>query len=128
MKVLLVLLIFSLNGCYLANGSPPDTDYWLKNGKKLSFKDNQNCGNQIFPNLGDRYIYLYKKRHQVGFIEFYKNKAESDEYNFYIEKAFRLLRQCYYDLGYRFRPPLYWCLAQDGDNTKICMENMKYRN
>lgn len=36
--------------------------------------------------------------------------------------------QCYYDLGYRFKAPLTWCLTQDGDNTKICIENMKYRN
>ena len=36
--------------------------------------------------------------------------------------------ECIYKLGYRFNSPLYWCLAQDGDNTKICIDNMKYRN
>jgi hypothetical protein len=85
------------------------------------------CGLKAFSTLDDRYHYLFRKKEQVGHIEFYKNKNEVNEYEAYLKIAFSLRDQCYYELGYRFNAPLYWCLAQDGNNTKTCRENMKYR-
>ncbi|MDY4278009.1 MAG: hypothetical protein SOX68_03535 [Faecalicoccus sp.] len=126
-KIILLLVIF-LQSCYLANGSPSENEYWFRDSEKLSYKDSKKCSSQVFPNLGERYIYLYNKRQRVGFIEFYKNKKEAEEYNIYLDKAAKLLSKCYYGLGYRFKAPPYWCLAQDGDNTRICIENMRYRN
>ncbi|OBX06371.1 hypothetical protein QV08_10470, partial [Gallibacterium salpingitidis] len=60
--------------------------------------------------------------------EIYKNKNEYKRYREVTRLNEKYYEQCLYDSGFRFRPPLVWCLAQDGDNTKICMENMKYRN
>ncbi|OOR95008.1 hypothetical protein B0186_11465 [Canicola haemoglobinophilus] len=128
MKKLIFIFSLLLSGCYLANGSPPDTKYWLRNGKQISFEDIVHCDEQVFPYLGERYEYLSRKRQKIGFIDFSENKDEFEEYENYLNKAFSLVNQCYYNLGYRFQPPLVWCLAQDGDNTKICLENMKYRN
>ncbi|OOS02140.1 hypothetical protein B0186_00575 [Canicola haemoglobinophilus] len=130
MKKLILFLPLFVAGCflpYMGNGSPPETKYWLKNGKKMSFEDISHCDKQVFPYLGERYEYLYRKRQKIGFIEFYENKNESEEYENYLNKASKLLSQCYYNLGFRFNPPLTWCLAES-DNTKICLENMKYRN
>lgn len=128
MKKIILFIIPFISGCYLANGSPSESKYWLRNGKTISIEDNKKCSENIYPNLGGRYNYLYEKRKQVGFVEFYKNREEFKEYEIYLRMADKLLNQCFYDLGYRFKAPLYWCLAQDGDNTRICMENMKYRN
>ena len=62
-------------------------------------------------------------------IEMIKNhKKEYSEYLIILNKISELNRECFYNLGYRFRAPLYWCLAQDGDNSRICLENMKYKN
>lgn len=130
MRKIIFLLPLLLSGCYLANGAPPATDFWVKNGKKISTEEYSICSNKVYPNLGGRYKYLYEKREQLGFSEFYKNKEEWDEYYSYLVMATRLIAKCLYEeLGYRFKPPLYWCLAQDGaDNTRVCLDNMKYRN
>lgn len=127
MNKFLVCLTLLLSGCYVANGSPSETEFWMKNGKKISYEDARFCGVKVFSALGDRYKFLYRKKQEIGFIEFYKNKTEAEEYDVFLEKAFLALGGCYYELGYRFKGPLYWCLAQDGNNTKTCMENMKYR-
>lgn len=128
MKKVIFLFSLLLSGCYLANGSPGEMNFWVKDGKKISFEKYNVCAKKVFPSLGDRYIYLYKKKEQLGWIEFYKNKREAEEYDSYLSIAFKFVDKCLYDSGYRFRPPLIWCLAQDGNNTKICIENMKYRN
>ena len=36
---------------------------------------------------------------------------------------------CYYDLGYRFTAPIYWCLSLDSSiNKEVCEQYKKYRN
>lgn len=62
MKVLLVLLVFLLNGCYLANGSPSESKYWLRNGKTISIEDNKKCSENIYPNLGGGDIIIFMKK------------------------------------------------------------------
>lgn len=125
MKVITLFLTLLISGCYLANGSPPDTEYWYKNGHRLSSEDAGFCAKKAFENLGERYDVLYKKRKQIGFEEFYKNKEEFQEYNLFLDKAFNKKSQCYYDLGYRFNAPYYWCVVES--NMRICKENQKYR-
>lgn len=127
MKVLLVLLIFLLNGCYLANGSPSSSEYWLKSGKKISYAELSTCNERVYMSFGNRYFYLREKlRMQIP------NENNKDEYNEYLDYLHRsqpLISKCYFDLGYRFTAPYYWCLAQDngGKNMEICKINQKYR-
>ncbi|SUB34674.1 Uncharacterised protein [[Pasteurella] mairii] len=83
------------------------------------------CEEKIYSLLGERFLYLREKD---------KNNSSSlspqerTEYYGYFLKSREQVSNCFYNLGYRFKAPLYWCLAQDGDNSRICMENMKYRN
>ncbi|MGX2975596.1 hypothetical protein ACWIUH_10665 [Ursidibacter arcticus] len=127
MKRFIFMFCFLLTGCYLANGSPSESNYWVKEGKKISFLEKKNCQVNAYSNFDKRFFYLLEKEEREP-IEFRKNELEYQEYLKYLNIESKLISKCYYDLGYRFRPPLYWCLAQDGDNTRICTENMKYRN
>lgn len=124
-----VIFIFSLllSGCYLANGSPSETAYWFKNKQKISYSEAKNCLNNVRSKSDKRFFYLLEKEKRNP-IEFRENREEYQEYSKYLKIEDKLINQCYYNLGYRFNPPLVWCLAQDGDNTRICVENMKYRN
>lgn len=124
-SILLVSLL--LSGCYLANGSPNETEYWIKNGKKITYTEKKNCLDKAHVSLGSHFVYLLNKFDKDPIL-FLDNKLDSKEFSDYLKQESKLISKCYYDLGYRFRPPLYWCLAQDGDNTNICLENMKYRN
>ncbi|MDA3977540.1 hypothetical protein [Gallibacterium sp. AGMB14963] len=133
MKYIVFIICFLLSGCYLANGSPSESTFWIKNQLRISKIDNKKCQKIVLDSYfpikdKERLIYLDEKSQKIGQIEFMKNKSEYEEYSILLERGFSLMRKCYYDLGYRFKAPLYWCLAQDGDNTKVCMENMKYRN
>ncbi|WP_025267121.1 hypothetical protein [Bibersteinia trehalosi] len=124
MNKYLTCLVLLLSGCYLANGSPSDIKFWMKDGQIISVREIWNCEQKAYASLGERSLFLYNK---------FRNKEslsneEYKELSKYIPKATLIVRQCYYDLGYRFKAPLSWCLAQDGDNTKVCIENMKYRN
>ena len=38
------------------------------------------------------------------------NKAKYDRYNSLVDKVSVLSSKCFYDLGYRFNAPFYWCL------------------
>ena len=125
-KLLLLILTLILSGCYLANGSPSLSKFWLKNGKSFSMKERDDCLAKADNVLGERFFYLRKKDNEDS-DKFYET-PEYQEFLVYLKKESRLMNKCFYDLGYRFQAPLYWCLAQDGDNTKICIENMKYRN
>lgn len=128
MKRILFLSLL-LSGCYLANGSPSSYHYWLKNDKVITYNDMKFCEKKVYLTLGERFKYLSKMMEINGWISMRENyRKEYNEYIAYITKASPYISYCYYELGYRFRPPIYWCLAQDGDNTRICTENMKYRN
>ena len=133
-RFLLFILTISLSSCYLANGSPNSFIYWVKNNKKISFVDVKKCSK-----LSKKYVLNNKNKWElynelrnkfnedpIKMINF--NKEEYKQYENLVYKLEKNKNKCYYDLGYRFQAPLYWCLAQDGDNTKICIENMKYRN
>ncbi len=132
-KLLLLSLIIVLSGCYMANGSPSSFNYWLKNNKRVSSNDVEKCSQ-----ISEKYVLKTKKEQEVynylrakfnkdpiKMINYYKEEYE--QYQYIIHKLGVFHYKCYYDLGYRFQAPLYWCLAQDGDNTRICRENMKYR-
>ncbi len=127
MKLLLILLVFLLNGCYLANGSPSESNYWIKEGRKISYTDRKKCKDEVHNTFDERFFYLLNKFNN-DYLNLRKNVEEYKEFETYLEKESLLISQYYYNLGYRFKAPLYWCLAQDGDNTRICTENMKYRN
>ena len=137
MKLLLVLLVFLLNGCYLANGSPNSTEFWVKDGKRISYEERQFCFEKNKSKLKkkdkERFEYLKNRYKRLGYsndgfsIMRTEYPNEYQEY-LYLSGLIPSNAHCYYELGYKFRPPIYWCLAQDGDNTRICMENMKYRN
>lgn len=133
MKNIILLSILLLSGCYILNGSPSQPRYWLKNGIGLSYKDADYCykkskAEALNKKELDKFIYLDNKFKKDPIDMLNNHKNEYREYNNLMNKISLLHRQCFYDLGYRFQAPLYWCLAQDGDNTRICMENMKYRN
>ncbi|MDO9832535.1 hypothetical protein Q7381_11880 [Glaesserella parasuis] len=128
MKVLLVLLVFLLNGCYLANGSPSSVEFWVKNGNKISINEVRSCQEKSFLSLGKRFEFLKSQFYKNGEYHPDQNSIYYKEYSEYRREASRRNAQCFYGLGYRFKAPLYWCLAQDGDNTRICTENIKYRN
>ncbi|MFU2046778.1 hypothetical protein [Avibacterium gallinarum] len=123
MKKIIFLFSLSLSGCYLANGSPDPTNYWVKDGEKIPFKYFKNCDDFAKAQMGNHYFYLENK-----FNNSTSDKREDDEFMKLYRKKNALVNQCLYDIGYRFRPPLKWCLAQDGNNTRTCIENMKYRN
>ncbi|AWW34553.1 hypothetical protein CT138_06650 [Mannheimia varigena] len=127
-------LIFSLliSGCYLANGSPNSYTFWIKDGRHISTSEMRYCFEKNKSKLGSenkkRLEYLENLYEKLGYLNM---KAEyPNEYEEYRElrKSLSSNSSCYYDLGYRFKAPLYWCMAQDGDNTRICSENAKYRN
>ncbi|QLB42029.1 hypothetical protein HV560_03915 [Mannheimia pernigra] len=127
MKNKILLLSFLLSGCYLANGSPNESNYWVKDNNKISYTDKKKCKDEVHGTFDERFFYLLNK-FDNDYLNLRKNVEEYKEFEVYLEKESQLISQCYYALGYRFKAPLYWCMAQDGDNTKTCMENMKYRN
>ena len=93
MRFILCVSIMLLSGCYMANGSPNSTYYWVKNGRGLSYKDKVYCSKLIHDG---KEIYINAK--------------------------------CYYELGYRFTAPIYWCFALDSStNRETCREYEKYR-
>ncbi|BFQ92709.1 hypothetical protein [Gallibacterium anatis] len=130
MKTSFIILFFLLSGCVLT-GTRPDFTYWEapKNiDKSQEIVIWKNCGDSSYHMLNKDQQKILDKGNEF-WKEIYKNK---DEYSKY-EEAFNIYikyrSQCLYDFGLRFKPPLHWCLAQDGDhNLKICIENMKYRN
>lgn len=124
MKKSLVILSLFLSGCYLGNGSPSSVEFWVKNNKSISATEIWKCEREVYATIDQRSLALYNKFRNGDRL----TDNEHKEFFNYTELATPLVRKCYYDLGYRFRPPLYWCLAQDGNNTSICMDNMKYRN
>ena len=133
MKWIMLVITTFLTGCYLANGSPSPATYWVKNGKSISYEEAKKCyiqskGNILNKFNLDRFNYLEDKynKNPIKMIDEYKN--EYSEYIHFLDAISILNRECFYHSGYRFRAPIQWCLAQDGDNTKICIDNMKYRN
>lgn len=133
MKKLVILVSMFVSGCYLANGSPPSSNYWVKEGNKINYRDSKECyiksRNKILNEVNeDRFNYLEEKYNKDPIDMIKNHKKEYSEYLIILNKISELNRECFYNLGYRFRAPLYWCLAQDVDNSRICLENMKYKN
>ncbi|SUB34672.1 Uncharacterised protein [[Pasteurella] mairii] len=128
MKIIFLLPLM-LSSCYLANGSPSSYNYWLKDDKVITYNDIQFCESKVYFTLGERFKYLLKMKLEKGWILMRENyRHEYDEYITYIKNASPQISQCYYDLGYRFTAPYYWCLAPDSKgNFKTCEINQKYR-
>lgn len=135
MKKLLFILSLIISGCYLSNGSPKSYTFWIKDGKYISYEEMKFCFEQSKSMLERkdrlRLEYLESRYEKLGYSKdgFSIMRSEyPNEYQEYIELGELVPSgsRCYYELGYRFKPSIYWCLAQDGNNTKICMENMKY--
>ncbi|BFQ92711.1 hypothetical protein QRO24_02285 [Gallibacterium anatis] len=132
MKILLTFLLSTfLSGCYLANGPPSSYNYWIKNGRKVSVEDRDKCYLLAIKslNISERkeFYYLNNKFNENPINMINNHKSDYEKYSFLIKKVGQQSNQCYYDLGYRFIPPLTWCLVQNGDSANICIENMKYR-
>ncbi|HJF73755.1 hypothetical protein [Gallibacterium anatis] len=131
-NLLLVLLLVLLSGCYLANGPPPSSTYWVKNGVRISYQEAYVCykkskAKSLDENELKRFTYLENKFKENPIDMINNHKDEYEDYYNLLDKISKLNSQCFYDLGYRFRPPLKWCLVQNGDSANICIENMKYR-
>ena len=71
MKLLLVLLVFLLNGCYLANGSPNSTEFQVKDGKRISYEDRQFCFEKNKSKLKkkdkEQFEYLKNRYERLGY-------------------------------------------------------------
>ncbi|WP_044470371.1 hypothetical protein [Mannheimia massilioguelmaensis] len=131
MRKLSTIFSLLLLGCYLANGSPNAYTFWIKDGRHISASEMKFCFDKNKSKLGSankkRLEYLETRYEKLGYL-----KMKTEYPNEYQE--YRSLRElipsntsCYYELGYKFSAPLYWCMAQDGDNASICRENAKYR-
>ncbi|WP_373099326.1 MULTISPECIES: hypothetical protein [Pasteurellaceae] len=126
MRLKYFFLSFLISGCYLANGSPPSSYYWLKSGNKITYTDMQYCQNKIYEKLGRHFLYLKNKQESEGWSNMIDNfPLEYQEYSQYLENAKPLISRCYFDLGYRFTAPYYWCIAES--NMDTCKINQKYR-
>ncbi|UXN36047.1 hypothetical protein N8E87_07515 [Avibacterium paragallinarum] len=130
MRIIILLLPLLLSGCYLANGSPPSFRYWLPPKEMNEEQEKKiwgDCDRKSYDMLDKTQRVLFDKG-DTSWDEVYKNRDEYKKYQEVLYLNQKYLFQCLYDSGLRFKPPLRWCLAQDGNNTKICIENMKYRN
>ncbi|MFC0308678.1 hypothetical protein ACFFHK_03010 [Gallibacterium trehalosifermentans] len=129
-KIILLFYLLLLSGCYLANGSPSSFKYWYAPENINEMKQEKiwnDCSDMAYSILDSNQKKILD-RGKVSWETVYENKDEYKILEDAIELHQRYLFQCLYNSGFRFRPPLYWCLAQDGDNTRTCIENMKYRN
>ncbi|WP_406812370.1 hypothetical protein [Histophilus somni] len=127
MRITLFIIALILSGCYLANGSPNSSNFWKKVYGTYNIGDWKHCQRESYDKLNSTQRELLDKGDK-NWEEVYSNQDEYKLYKEYIDLEDTYFSDCLYTLGYRFRPPLSWCLAQDGNNTKICINNMKYRN
>ncbi|KGQ71297.1 hypothetical protein OA57_03500 [Chelonobacter oris] len=129
MKKLSIIFPFIISGCYLANGSPSQYKFWVKHHTSVEERKNDwaSCRKISNNNFSESDKSLLEKG-KTNWENLYSKKQDYEHYSYLIKKKDAYFRNCIYQLGYRFKAPLYWCLAQDGDNTGICMENLKYRN
>lgn len=130
MKYIVFIICFLLSGCYLANGSPSSFKFWYAPENISDVKKEKiwnDCDYMAYSILDSNQKKIFDKGNS-SWEKVYENKDEYKIFKEAIKLHQRYLFQCLYNSGLYFRPPLKWCLAQDGDNTKVCMENMKYRN
>ena len=122
--------IFILYGCYLANGSPSEAEFWIKknNTKENELREMKYCSSKSIESLNESQRFYFENGEKNFFLWYENNKEKYKLYSDASKLYSKYLYECLYQLGYRFRAPIQWCLAQDGDNTKICIDNMKYRN
>ncbi|MFA9500272.1 hypothetical protein ACERCG_07600 [Mannheimia sp. E30BD] len=124
--IILSLSLLILGGCYLANGSPQATTYFLKNSRQISYDDMKYCTNKVYKSLGIRFLSLSNKGKSEGLANMkYNNPSEYQEYSKYLDYAEPIISQCYFELGYKFTAPYYWCIAES--NMETCKINQKYR-
>ncbi|MBN6711952.1 hypothetical protein JFL47_14205 [Haemophilus haemoglobinophilus] len=129
MKKLILFLPLFIAGCflpYMGNGTPSSYKFWVKKDDSLRGQEWRYCSNKANEQL-DKFQQELIDEGNKNWSELYKNKEKYQMYEDTIKLNSKYLFQCLYKSGYRFNPPLTWCLAES-DNTKICLENMKYRN
>lgn len=130
MKHIIFCSLF-LSGCYLANGSPSSSNYWIKDGKSISYKDASECYAKSQARAlsvdaeKSRFSYLERKFNDNPIDMINNHKDDYFEYVMLSKSISKLNKECFYHLGYRFQAPLYWCVAES--NMKTCRENQKYR-
>ena len=113
-------------------GSPGAHIFWVKDRKVISYNEIEFCfeksKGKLNQNERTKFDDLERKYKKLGYL-IMKNKYP-DEYKEY-DKLRNLIPSntaCYYNLGYRFTAPIYWCMALDSPtNAKYCRENEKYR-
>ena len=127
MKKYIILMNLFLSGCYLANGSPNSDKFWIKDNDVNRKKEWKYCTEKAYSRL-TKQQQIYINQGEDNWDDLYRDKEKYKLYENAIKLDSMYFSECIYKLGYRFNAPLYWCLAQDGDNTKICIDNMKYRN
>ncbi|WIM84872.1 hypothetical protein QP020_02240 [Gallibacterium anatis] len=130
MRKIFILFSFLLSGCYLANGSPSSYVFW-ESPKNITEEEDKKIWDDCYDGAIYRLSDIQKKLFDKGsksWEEVYENESEYKIFEEAVNLHQKYFFQCLYNSGYRFRPPLIWCLAQDGNNTRICIENMKYRN
>lgn len=126
--LILSCLILVLSGCYLGNGPPSEVEFWTQNGKKISNEEQTVCDKKVealYLTRDERVLYHRLRdefrKDPIGIIH---NQEKYNKYSAILDKISVLSSKCYYDLGYSFKAPFYWCL--NGNNMHICKENIKY--
>ncbi len=125
--LILSCLILVLSGCYLGNGPPPEDEFWVQNNQKISDSEQRVCykkvetlyltrnERELFHNLQDEFM--------KDPMKMMDNQEKYNKYKLLLHKISVLSSKCFYDLGYHFAAPFYWCLA---GNMDICKMNSGY--
>lgn len=129
MKTIILFIPLLISGCYLANGPPSQYEFWAKPQATIeeARKDWKFCGKQSSSDFSESDKALLQQG-ETNWEDLYSRKQDYKRYSDLINKKDAHFRNCIYQLGYRFKAPISWCLAHIGDNIDICMENMKYRD
>ena len=124
--LILSCLILVLSGCYLANGPPSEVEFWTQNGKKISNEEQTVCDKKVealYLTRDERVLYhKLQDEFEKDPMKVIDNQEKYNEYNSLSDKIATLSRKCFYDLGYHFAAPFYWCLA---GNMDICKMNAR---
>lgn len=94
MKKCILLFPLLLVGCYLANGAPLSTNYWVKQGEIITSNEQTFCHKKIYGSFNHRFNYLDNL--------FWNDKLSSieyEEYSQYLRIAKPMISKCYFDLG-----------------------------
>ncbi len=114
--------VFFISGCslkYTFAGVPASYTFWNKNGKKVSHNDSKYCR--------DNSVLTKEEKNRLSdLFDRFLNLTKSEEIEYYslARKEREDREKCLYNLGYRWKPDLIWCLY---NNSETCKEMEKYR-